>query len=92
MKIFISIKYHADHHNRTLIEGIAHALEKHGHETACIMRDVERWGEYKFDPTELMQLTFECIRQCDGVLVELSEKWVGIGIEAGYACALGKPI
>lgn len=92
MKIFLSIKYHADHHNRGLIESIAEALQKHGHETACIVRDAERWGESQYDSYELMELTFEVIRQCDGVLVELSEKGVGIGIEAGYAYALGKPI
>ena len=39
-----------------------------------------------------MKLSFEQIDRSDLVIVELSEKGVGIGIEAGYACAKGIPI
>lgn len=90
MKIFLSIKYHPDYHNRDLIEAIAQALQPH--RVVCIARDIEQWGKKKFDSAELMQRTFEEIDSSDIVVVELSEKGVGVGIEAGYARAKGKSI
>jgi nucleoside 2-deoxyribosyltransferase len=56
------------------------------------MQHVEKWGEFSFHPRELMQISFETIRQCQFVLIEFSEKGVGIGIEAGYAFALNIPV
>jgi nucleoside 2-deoxyribosyltransferase len=90
MKIFLSIKYHDDHRNRDLIENVTHALQPH--RVMCVARDVEEWGKKKFEARELMQRTFEEIDSSDIVVVELSEKGVGVGIEAGYARAKGKPI
>ncbi len=92
MRIFLSIKYHSDQRNRALIEQISTALQTGGHSTICIACDVENWGRIHYSPAELMRLTFEAIRGCDLLLVELSEKGVGVGIEAGYAAALGKPV
>lgn len=93
MKVFISIKFHEDNRNRELINGISSILEKKGLETICIIRDVEKWGQNKFGtPEELMKKTFDEIDSSDLVVVELSEKGVGLGIEAGYAFAKGKPI
>ena len=90
MKIFLSIKYHPDHRNRDLIELITQVLQPH--RVTCIARDVEEWGKKKFGSRELMQKTFDEIDSSDIVVVELSEKGVGVGIEAGYARAKGKPI
>lgn len=56
------------------------------------MRDVEQWGMVKLEPVQLMKKTFEIIDSSDLLLIELSEKGVGLGIEAGYARAKGKPI
>jgi 2'-deoxynucleoside 5'-phosphate N-hydrolase len=39
-----------------------------------------------------MTQTFAAIDKCDLLLVELSEKGVGIGLEAGYAYARNIPI
>ena len=39
-----------------------------------------------------MARTFEEIDRCDLVIIELTEKGVGVGIEAGYAHARGKRI
>jgi nucleoside 2-deoxyribosyltransferase len=92
MKVFLSIKFHEDSSNRALIEKIISAIEANGCEAVCVIRDIERWGEHKSSIQELMQQTFDLIGSCDVVVVDLSEKGVGIGIEAGYACAMGKPI
>jgi nucleoside 2-deoxyribosyltransferase len=92
MKIFLSIKYHADNGNRPQIEGITAALRQRGWEVICVMRDIEEWGERPLPANDLMAQTFAAIEDCDLLLVELAEKGVGIGIEAGYAHARGIPI
>lgn len=92
MKVFISIKYHSDHRNQELIHRISYALEKRGITTMCIIRDVEQWGASNYSAQELMRLTFEEIVSSDMVVVDLTEKGVGVGIEAGYAYAKNKPI
>ena len=92
MKAFISIKYHADHRNRERIEAISSALEKGGYQTVCIVRDVEKWGDVQFSPETLMARTFEEIDSSDLVVIDLTEKGVGVGIEAGYAHASGIPV
>jgi nucleoside 2-deoxyribosyltransferase len=92
MRAYIAIKYHEDHGNRERIKGITSALERFGFETVCITRDLEKWGEVHFDPGAMMRQTFSEIDACDVVIVDLTEKGVGIGIEAGYAFAKHIPI
>ncbi|MBI5303209.1 MAG: nucleoside 2-deoxyribosyltransferase [Chloroflexi bacterium] len=92
MNIFLSIKYHADQSNRAHIEKILAALECDGNSATCIVRDVEAWGAHTFDARELMRRTFEAIDASDVVVVDLAEKGVGVGIEAGYAFAKKIPI
>ncbi len=91
MKLYLSIKYHPDNHNRELIEMICGALEPR-HNVLCMIRDCEHWGEIKFPPQELMQKTFNEMDACDALLVEFSEKGVGVGLEVGYTYAHKKPI
>ena len=90
--VFLSIKYHEDHANRFLVDEISTALEKAGWGSFCVARDVEQWGKQSYPANELMRRTFSAIDDCTVVLVELSEKGVGVGIEAGYATAHGKPV
>lgn len=92
MRAYIGIKYHADHSNRQRIEGISAALERQGFETICIARDIEQWGEEQFAPSTLMQRTFSEINASDVVIIDLTEKGVGVGIEAGYAFAKHIPV
>lgn len=92
MRVYIAIKYHEDNSNREHIERISSALGEHGFETICITRDLEKWGQVQFDLSTLMQRTFNEIDASDVVVVDLTEKGVGIGIEAGYAFAKNIPI
>jgi len=91
-RVFLSIKYHADHANRARIEAIIAALAQRGAQGVCIARDVERWGEFHFDADVLMRRTFIEIDASDLVIVDLTEKGVGVGIEAGYARAKQIPL
>lgn len=90
--IYLAIKYHPDNKNKDLILSISNTCKTIGLECICIAQHVEKWGEDSFPPNELMQISFETIRQSEFVLIEFSEKGVGIGIEAGYAFALNLPI
>ena len=92
MKAYISIKYRADNGNKDCIEKISSALERNGIETVCIARDIEKWGQVQLSPHELMQRTFAEIDSSHLVVVDLTEKGVGLGIEAGYAYAEQIPI
>ena len=89
--VFLSIKYHPHGSNRSAIERISAALLDQGFSTFCVARDLEDWGMRSFEPGELMRLTFAAIDASRLLLVELSEKGVGVGIEAGYAHARGIP-
>ncbi|MDE0299876.1 MAG: nucleoside 2-deoxyribosyltransferase [Candidatus Poribacteria bacterium] len=92
MKAYISIKYHADNNNKEYIENITSALGRNGIETVCIARDIEKWGEVQMSPHELMQEAFAEIDSSDLLVGDLTEKGVGLGIEAGYAYARQIPI
>lgn len=53
---------------------------------------VDRYTFDKEQSTEMMQTAFREIDTCDFLLVELSKKAIGVGVEVGYAYAQGKPI
>ena len=92
MRAYIAVKFHEDHRNRQHIERISSLLEKAGFGTVCITRDIEKWGELELDNVTLMQRTFREIDGSDVLVVDLTEKGVGLGIEAGYAFANDVPI
>jgi len=92
MRVYLAIKFHEDCRNRERITAISSALAQCGCETFCVVRDLERWGEVRFSPDVLMQKSFAAIDASDVVLVELTEKGVGVGIEAGYAFARRIPV
>ena len=91
MKAYIGIKYYEDYRNKPLIDKISLELERKGYRTSCIVRDIQN-HQIEYSPRELMELTFEEIDQCDLIIIDLTEKGVGLGIEAGYAFARGIPI
>jgi 2'-deoxynucleoside 5'-phosphate N-hydrolase len=92
VRAFLSIKYHPDGGNRARIEGLSEALLRAGMDTFCVARDLEQWGQSKHAPDELMRRTFHEIDLCQLVVLDLAEKGVGVGIEAGYAHARGIPV
>ncbi|TCT17192.1 hypothetical protein EDC18_101490 [Natranaerovirga pectinivora] len=92
MKAYIAIKYHINLENKELIEEISNALEVNKIKSCCIIRDKEEWGRKTFSVEELMSISFKEIEISDFIVVDLSEKGVGLGIEAGYAYAKGIPI
>lgn len=92
MKAFLSIKYFPDLRNKNRIQAISSALKQNGIDSVCIVRDLEQWGAVTFESQELMARTFAEIDSSDWVIVDLSKKGTGVGIEAGYAHAKNIPI
>ena len=92
MKAFISIKYREDNSNKDCIENISTALEQNGFETVCIARDIEKWGQLELSLQELMQRIFAEVDSSHLIVVDLTEKGVGLSIESGYAYAKQIPI
>lgn len=92
MRAYLGIKYHADNRNREVIEGISEVLARCGFMTFSVARDLEHWGAVRLEPQDLMRQTFAIIDTCNLIVIELSEKGVGLGIEAGYAHAKGIPV
>lgn len=86
-KAYIGIKFHDDASNKDIIDLVSQALSSAGFDTICIHRDVEEFGKVQLSPQGLMAKTFEIIRSCQLVVIDLTEKGVGLGIEAGYAHA-----
>lgn len=86
---FIAISYK---HHKTLhpvLDMIRQQLLIHGYSPFVFVE------HYNFQPdqTKLMMATStRHIRECDLFIAELTHKAVGVGIEAGYAHACGKPI
>ncbi len=91
-KAYLGIKYHSDNSNKSTINCISAVLEKCGYSVTCITRDIEKWGQKFFSPKDLMMETFKIIDSSDVVIIDLSEKGVGLGIEAGYAYSRKIPI
>ena len=89
---YLAIKFHENNSNKELIERLSESLAKAGIKTTIISRDYEQWGKIHFNPDELMKLAFELIEKSKLLIIEFSEKGVGLGIEAGYAFARNIPI
>lgn len=75
-----------------MIEEFERCFLKHGLKSYCVIRDMEVWGEASFSAKEIMQETFAKIDSSDLVVIDVSEKGVGLGIEAGYTKAKGKEL
>lgn len=87
--VYFGIKYHPDNRNRNVIEEFEQSFLQHGMKSYCVVRDMEFWGKQEFSAQEIMQETFSKIDSSDLVVIDVSEKGVGLGIEAGYAKAKG---
>ena len=90
--VYFGIKYHPDNRNRAVIEEFEKCFFEHGFKSYCVVRDMEAWGEASFSAEKIMRETFAKIDSVDLVVIDVSEKGIGLGIEAGYARAKGKEL
>ncbi len=92
MNVYFAIKHHSSLKNRKHSELILKTLETIGISTSFVQRDIEDWSTVRLTPVELMKASFSLIDKSDKMLIDLSEKGVGLGIEAGYAYAKQIPV
>jgi nucleoside 2-deoxyribosyltransferase len=95
MKIFVSNKFKKENKKilRQKLEKILSSLEKAGHETFNLFRDMN-WKVKELPPGKAISFAFEKIKKCDAILVLLDDRkeTQGIYLEIGFAKALGKKI
>lgn len=89
MTAYISLSYSKRKSADLVINAIAETLRELGI-MPVIFVDL-----YKFDISkekEMMQQAMVDINACDFLIAEVSEKAIGVGVEAGYAKGIGKPV
>lgn len=93
-KAFMSLKFHDGEEDKKKIDDLTNALLLAGIENVVMARDVEKYGKAVLpEGTKLMpDYAFPTMKKCDILIVEFSEKGVGLGIGAGYEYAIGLPI
>ena len=91
---FFALKFHDGDEDRAKVESIEKALNKAGITITVMARDVEKWGKAEIPKgkTLMTDYAFPAMKKCDCNIIEFSEKGVGLGINAGYCYAIGKPI
>lgn len=88
-KVFISYSFSKREEKRKLHNKVKKLLEeKFGYEVYAFVFDYKE----KVDDKKLMKDALDKVNESDLIIIELSHKSVGVGIEAGYAKAKGKPI
>jgi nucleoside 2-deoxyribosyltransferase len=87
-RIFVSYSYSQRKHFEELHRKLENFLKDRGFTVCAFVFDFT----VKVEDKELMDKALAKIDESDLIIVELSNKSVGIGIEAGYAKAKGKPI
>ncbi len=91
MKAYLAVKYHEDKENKELVDSLNKTLEEAGFEVICLVSE-EYEKDIEIPAKKLMDRTFREIDKCDLIIIDLSEKGVGLGIESGYAKAENIPV
>jgi nucleoside 2-deoxyribosyltransferase len=92
MNVYLSIKYHSNGENRERITKIMELLARHHMEPFCVALAGSVPNSAGENPQEWMREALVLVRQSKLMVVDLTEKGVGIGVEAGYAYGRGMPI
>lgn len=89
MKAYISISFAKRYSLVEEVNSIIETLKKLNIESLIFI------DSYKFTPgqeKEMMERAMLSIDSCDLLIAETTDKGIGIGVEAGYAKAKGKPV
>ena len=91
MNAYLSTKFEGDD-NREVVESLCTAAERAGFLVTCTNRDYDEYGLRDAPDERLTDFIFAGIEDADVVILDLTDKGVGLGIEAGYAVAVQKPL
>lgn len=94
VKAFMSLKFHDGEEDKQKVNDITVALENAGIINYVMVRDCENYGKSPIpEGLNLMpDFAFPKMAESDMLIVEFTEKGVGLGMGAGFASALDKPI
>jgi 2'-deoxynucleoside 5'-phosphate N-hydrolase len=89
MKAYISVSYH----QRKLLGPALYEITVTLHSFNIVpFIFVDNYHFSAIQEKEMMQQAMNDIEKCDLLIAEASDKAIGIGIEAGYAKAKGRPV
>lgn len=91
MNAYLSTKYEGED-NEEVVASLCNAASRAGFSVTCTNRDFDDFGRDERDPDERLAFMFDAIEHADVVVLDVTEKGMGLGVEAGYAAALGKPV
>lgn len=92
MKLYVAVRFKGLE-NKSEVEEFCKAVKESGFEDFCFVRDVENYQKVFDDPKELWIRAKAEIENCDGLLVDTSDKPSGGRVvEIGIAYALNLPI
>ena len=91
---FMSLKFHDGEEDKIKIDKLTEALLKAGIKNTVMARDVEKYGEATLPKGKKLMIdyAFPAMKASDIIIIEFSEKGVGLGIGAGYCYANNVPI
>lgn len=89
MKAYISVSYNNRKNVAEVLYAIAEVLQKAGISPFVF---VDTYSFNAVEEKEMMAQALYHIDSCDLLIAEVSEKAIGIGVEAGYAKAKGIPV
>jgi len=91
---FMSLKFHDCEEDKIKIDKLTEALLKAGIKNTVMARDVEKYGEATLPKGKKLMIdyAFPAMKASDMIIIEFSEKGVGLGIGAGYCYANNVPI
>ena len=91
---FMSLKFHDGEEDKIKIDKLTEALLKAGIKNTVMARDVEKYGEATLPKGQKLMIdyAFPAMKASDMIIIEFSEKGVGLGIGAGYCYANNVPI
>jgi len=87
--VYIAIALRTRSHYDNIIRVICAVVEKAG------MNPIVFVDQFDYAPQEaraMMQMAFQTLENADLLIVEGSEKAIGVGVEVGYAAGKNKPI
>lgn len=93
-KAFMSLKFHDGEEDRQKVDALTKALLDAGIENTVMVRDVEKYGKATLPAGKKLMIdyAFPAMKNSDMIVIEFSEKGVGLGIGAGYCYANNIPI
>jgi nucleoside 2-deoxyribosyltransferase len=96
VKIYIAYQFSGQDKNylKDMLKQVSNKINEIGHETYIFYRDVQKWGQPIKDKKKIINLAYNAIDKCDGLLVilENNKRSEGTILEVGYAKGKGKKV